>query len=214
MLPEDQIKGIKEQLIAQIDSTFPDDKKASAISQIESMDAEQLEQFLIQNNLINADGSSEGTEGKCIFCSLILGEIPSTKIGENEKAIAILELNPISKGHTIIIPKDHVEGKDNLVKEVFDLAKETAERIKKKFEAKDILIENGSMFGHEIINVLPVYDNETLQSPKKQSTPEELAKIKDELENTIFIEEKTEEVEEKPQEEINEENTWLPKRIP
>jgi hypothetical protein len=65
------------------------------------------------------------------------------------------------------------------------------------------------MFGHEIINILPIYTNETKDSPKKQSKPEELKQIADELSKA-----KEETTEEKPQEEINEKNTWLSKRIP
>ena len=103
MLPKPQIPQIKKQIISQIEKTFPADKKTSAINEINSMNDEQLEQFLIKNNLIKPDGSS--SQQQCIFCSIIFGDIPSTKIAENEKAIAILELNPISKAHTIIIPK-------------------------------------------------------------------------------------------------------------
>ncbi len=216
MLPEEQIKTIKEQLISQIDSTFPEDKKSAAISQIESMNAEQLEQFLIQNKFIKADEGSEETGGKCIFCSIVFGEIPSTKIGENEKAIAILELNPISKGHTIIIPKEHIKTTPELPKESLELAGEIGGRLKQKFGAKDVIIEPANMFGHEIINVLPVYDNETLQSPKKQSTPEELAELKKDLE-IIEVGDKPiqiDEVKKEPEPEINEKNTWLKERIP
>ena len=45
----------------------------------------------------------------CIFCKIIKGEIPSTKIYEDEKVIAILDLYPDSDCHTLIIPKKHFE---------------------------------------------------------------------------------------------------------
>ena len=60
------------------------------------MSAEQLEEFIKKNNLIQQDQ-------QCIFCSIIEGKMPSFKIAESDSAIAILEINPISKGHTIII---------------------------------------------------------------------------------------------------------------
>ena len=207
MLPEGQAEQIKKQLIEQINSTFPEDKKSAAISQIEIMNDEQLEEFLKQNNLVK-EGGNVGGEQKCVFCSIVFGDIPSTKIGENEKAIAILEINPISKAHTIIIPKEHVS-KENIPQEAFDLANEISEKIKNKFSPKNIIIETSNLFGHEIINILPVYDNETLASPKKQSKPEELLELQKEFET---IEEVVKE--EEPAEEINEKNTWLPKRIP
>jgi len=211
MLPRDQTEQLKNQLIEHINSTFPEDRKSSAIKQIESMNEEQFEEFLIQNNLINEgeNKKSISPEGKCIFCSLVFGDIPSTKIGENEKAIAVLELNPISKGHAIVIPKDHVTSTTNLPKEALKLAGEIGGKIKTKFFAKEIIIEPTNMFGHEIINIIPVYENENLDSPRTQSNPEELTKIKEELEN-----EKIEEVGEEPQKEINEKNTWLNPRLP
>ena len=67
MLPEGQSEQIKKQLIEQINLTFPDDKKSSAISQIKSMNDEQLEEFLKQNNLIK-DGDGARGEQKCVFC--------------------------------------------------------------------------------------------------------------------------------------------------
>jgi len=207
MLPADQIEPIKKQLFEQLDKTNLPNKEEIKKS-IEGMDAEQLEQFLKQNNLMQ-DGSDAPTGQQCIFCSLVFGDVPSTKVGENEKAIAILELNPISRGHTIVIPKDHISEAKNVPKEAFDLAEEISTKLKAKFKPKDITIASANLFGHEVINVLPVYSNETLESAKKQSTPEELAKLQKELEEVGVVEE-----EEKVVEEISEENTWLPKRIP
>ncbi|MHA1975472.1 MAG: HIT family protein [Candidatus Hodarchaeales archaeon] len=45
----------------------------------------------------------------CIFCKIIAGEMPSYKVYEDEKTIAILDINPIARGHTLIIPKVHSE---------------------------------------------------------------------------------------------------------
>ena len=43
----------------------------------------------------------------CIFCKIVRGEIPSAKVLENEKVLAFLDINPVSKGHTLVIPKIH-----------------------------------------------------------------------------------------------------------
>ncbi len=45
----------------------------------------------------------------CIFCKIIKGEIPSTRIYEDEKVYAFADINPILEGHTLIIPKRHSE---------------------------------------------------------------------------------------------------------
>jgi histidine triad (HIT) family protein len=43
----------------------------------------------------------------CIFCKIIRGEIPSAKILETDIVLAFLDINPVSKGHTLVIPKTH-----------------------------------------------------------------------------------------------------------
>ena len=98
------------------------------------MDDAQLEEFLIQNNLIKPDAEGNTPENytpeKCIFCSIIKGEIPSTKIDENDEAIAILEINPISKAHTLIIPKTHITTEEELT----ESHKALARRVYKKLQ--------------------------------------------------------------------------------
>lgn len=44
---------------------------------------------------------------ECIFCKIVKGEIPSFKVYEDEKVLAFEDINPISPGHTLIIPKRH-----------------------------------------------------------------------------------------------------------
>jgi diadenosine tetraphosphate (Ap4A) HIT family hydrolase len=215
MISKVQEQEIKKQLLEQIENTFPEEKKAEAREQLESLEGEAFEQFLIQNNLIKS--SSEAGNNKCVFCSIIDGEIPSTKIEETQKAVAILELNPISHAHAIIIPKEHISKEEDLSDEIRFFAKKIGEKIKQTFNPKEIIFFNANLFGHEIINVLPVYSNETKDSPRKKSSPEELEKIADELsrvtENKI-VEKKTEEKKEEINDEINEKNTWLPRRLP
>lgn len=45
----------------------------------------------------------------CIFCKIITGEIPSFKVYEDEKTLAFEDINPISPGHTLIVPKRHAK---------------------------------------------------------------------------------------------------------
>jgi histidine triad (HIT) family protein len=215
MISKIQEQEIKKQLLEQIEDNFPQEKKADARAQLESLEGEAFEQFLIQNNLIKS--SSEAGNNKCVFCSIIKGEIPSTKIEENEKAVAILELNPISHAHAIIIPKEHISKEEDLPDEIRFFAKKIGEKIKQTFNTKEIIFFNANLFGHEIINVLPVYSNETKNSQRNKSSPEKLKKISKELSKVKedkVVEKKIEEKKEQSKEEINEKNTWLPKRFP
>lgn len=212
MIEENQIKEIKEKLIQQIKTTFPEEKKESAINQIESMNKEQLEEFLIKNNLLKENGE-QPKEQQCIFCMINSGEIPSHKIGENEEAIATLEINPISKGHTIIIPKIHEQ--KEITDTIINLSNEISKKIKTKLQPKEIDIAESTLFGHKILNIIPVYENENINSPRTKAEKEELEQLQKELSKEIPEKnpekEKIEEIEKK---EINEQNTWLPKRIP
>lgn len=205
MLTPEQTEQIKKQIIQQIGTNFPEDKKAAAKSQIEAMNSEQLEEFLKQNKLIK-----EGTGQKCIFCSIVFGDIPSNKIEENDKAVAVLEINPVSKGHSLIIPREHVSSKENLPKEVFSLAEDVSKRIRDKLKPKKVDVSPSNLFGHEIVNVVPVYENETLESQRKPTNPEELFALQKLLEK-------------KPSKKVpkrtikkikSKEKLWLPKRIP
>jgi histidine triad (HIT) family protein len=45
----------------------------------------------------------------CIFCKIVKGEIPCTKVYEDEKVLAFADINPLTDGHTLIIPKNHAE---------------------------------------------------------------------------------------------------------
>jgi len=48
----------------------------------------------------------------CLFCSIISGDIPCHKIYEDESTFAFLDINPVSVGHTLIVPKAHAENLD------------------------------------------------------------------------------------------------------
>lgn len=49
------------------------------------------------------------TEAGCIFCAIAAGRMPCTKVYENDRMLAFLDIGPISDGHTLVIPKAHYE---------------------------------------------------------------------------------------------------------
>ena len=49
---------------------------------------------------------SGGMDG-CVFCKMVAGEIPATKVYEDEAVLAFLDIGPISDGHTLVIPRQH-----------------------------------------------------------------------------------------------------------
>lgn len=201
MLPEEQAEKIKEQLLEKLEKSNIENKEEVQES-IRAMDSSQLEAFLQQNKLIKSQNQDDQ---QCVFCSIIEGKIPSYKIDENKDAIAILEINPISNGHTLIIPKEHSQKTQKSIK--------FAEKIAKKLKIlkpKKIDITPSSLFGHEILNILPVYKDENLNSARKKTSEDELL----ELQKLLAKKPKTKAIRKPKTQKIKEQKLWLPKRIP
>ena len=58
----------------------------------------------------------------CIFCKIISGEIPSSKVYEDDKVLAFLDISQATKGHTLVIPKEHVRN-------ILEMSAENAETV-------------------------------------------------------------------------------------
>ena len=210
MLSQEESENIRKQLIKQVGENFPADKKSAAISQINEMSPEDLEDFIEKNN-IQQQGNSEG---KCIFCSIIFNEIPSYKIDENKSALAVLEINPISKGHVIIIPKEHSKEIKKTEKSLASIIKKLSKRIQSLFSPKEVKVSYSQMFGHSIINLLPIYENETMDSKRHKTESAQLEEMQ-----KIFLKEsktksKVEKISKPKAKIIKEKNLWLPRRLP
>ena len=200
MISEEQSREIKNQIIQHIESTFPEDKKDSAKQQVESMNSEKLEEFLEKNNLMRGSQNSVG-EG-CIFCLIASEKTQSHKIDGNKTMAAFLEINPVSKGHILIIPKKH---SDKTSKSTIAFAEKISRKIKSKLNPKKVITSSGNLFGHGIINVIPVYKNESLSSERYKAEKEELEEVQKILAKKIIRKPRTKKISEK---------IWLPKRIP
>lgn len=211
MITPEQTEIVKKQLIQHIEKSFPEDRRAFATEQIMTMNSDDLEEFLRKNKLMPSKDTSSKITG-CIFCSIIKGEINSYKIDENNKAIAVLEINPLSKGHVIIIPREHISSSEEVPASVFSLAKNVAKRLKARLKPKNTEISSSNILGHEIIGIIPVYGDE------KSSTrySEKLEELLDLQKMLVKTHKKT--PEKKAVKKINTEKTqekiWLPKRIP
>ncbi len=103
----------------------------------------------------------------CIFCKIINGEIPSYKIYEDDDVYAFLDINPVSCGHTLVVPKEHYcdifEIPDNLLSKINIVVKKLSSTIKEKLKCDgiNVLQNNGSCAGqtvfHYHVHIQPVY---------------------------------------------------------
>ncbi|MFB6282768.1 MAG: HIT family protein [Halobacteria archaeon] len=95
----------------------------------------------------------------CIFCKIVDGEIPSRTVYEDDEVIAFLDVNPLSRGHTLVVPKEHEASLDDLGDEVHDAVIETVHGIAPDVtEAVDapaynLGINNGPEAGQEVPHV-------------------------------------------------------------
>jgi histidine triad (HIT) family protein len=175
MLNEEQVQKIKNQLLKQLEN-FPEDKREEIKNKILSMTNEEIEQFVKENNLDYSNNPEEQKQ-KCIFCAIAEGKIKSYKIDENENYLAILELNPLSKGHTLIIPKKHTELKD-IEENALEFAKKVSENLVKKLKPKEIKLSKNEIMTHAILEIIPIFGDE---KEKKTATEEELQSLQNEL---------------------------------
>ena len=53
----------------------------------------------------------------CLFCKIVAGEIPSTKVYEDDKVLAFRDINPQAPVHILVIPKEHIGGVDEVTAE-------------------------------------------------------------------------------------------------
>jgi histidine triad (HIT) family protein len=183
----EQAGQVKEQLIAQIENSQMENKD-QVKEHLKNLNEEQLEDFLKQNNLQFQDGQLQQTDSKdqpqqqgtkCIFCSIIGNEMPSFRIAENTRAIAILELNPLAKGHVLILPKEHTTV-ETMPKSVLGLAQKISKKIKTKLKPEEVRIENSSFMNHAMMNVIPIYKDGKLEKYKAEE--DELKEIQKLLE--------------------------------
>jgi len=80
----------------------------------------------------------------CIFCKIIAGEIPCHKVFEDENFLAFLDINPVTPGHTLLIPKAHhqmmVDTPDELISKLYVKAKELMITIKDRLHADFVVL--------------------------------------------------------------------------
>ncbi|HOW36755.1 MAG TPA: HIT domain-containing protein [Candidatus Pacearchaeota archaeon] len=120
--------------------------------------------------------SQESENQNCVFCLIASEKLESYKISEIQEAIAVLELNPVSKGHTMVLPKEHLQLKEMKSKIVL-FAQKLAAQLKEKLNSKDIEIATVDFQGHGIINLIPVYNEENIESKRYKATLEELQEV-------------------------------------
>ncbi len=131
----------------------------------------------------------------CIFCKIAAGEIPSNTIYEDEDFRVILDLSPATKGHALILPKQHYadiyEIDEELAGKAMKLAKKLATHMTDKLSCDgfNILQNNREVAGQTVfhfhMHLIPRYrdakNNDILMWEHETFTPEEMTAIKEQI---------------------------------
>ena len=130
----------------------------------------------------------------CIFCKIAAGEIPSRKIYEDSDLIAIMDLNPTSKGHSLIIPKEHCTNIYDIDEDIAAKVMKTAKKLATKMtvalncDGFNLLQNNGETAGqtmfHFHMHLIPRYkdaDNNMLKFTSVSFSDEEMDSIRDQI---------------------------------
>ena len=109
----------------------------------------------------------------CIFCKIIEGKIPCTKVYEDKNVLAFLDISPVNKGHALVMPKKHFETlmdvDDNILCETMKTVKKLSKAIMKavKDDGINISINNhkaaGQLVPHLHIHIIPRFSNDGLK---------------------------------------------------
>jgi histidine triad (HIT) family protein len=125
----------------------------------------------------------------CVFCNIVAGKAKAYKIYEDELSICILDINPYTKGHCLVISKRHVQWWHELSDEenasLFKAAKVVANRMMENFHPDFIfLYARGKRIPHTHLLLIPTYSGDVLDRffnalENFQESPQELAKLRE-----------------------------------
>ena len=127
----------------------------------------------------------------CVFCAIAEAEIPSFKVYEDELVLAYLDINPFTKGHTLVIPKAHSTGlldtPDETLAAVLARVKKVAAHLKKALpcDGFNILQNNGAAAGQTVMHlhfhIVPRYGQEDITFTSHTGDMKELKALAERL---------------------------------
>ena len=119
----------------------------------------------------------------CIFCKIVNKEIPSEKIYESKNFLSFLDIQPVSHGHILIIPKKHIvwmqEADDKIISGIFKLSKKLMKSMKKGIKCDYVQLSvSGTDVPHFHIHLIPRYFKDGLSEwPTKNYEEGESSKV-------------------------------------
>jgi len=111
--------------------------------------------------------------GSCIFCKIIEGKIPCTKVYESSQVLAFLDMSPVNPGHTLVVPKKHsetiIDADEQTLCDLIKAIKKVSNAVMKavKADGLNIGINNykaaGQLVPHLHVHIMPRFENDGLK---------------------------------------------------
>ena len=130
-------------------------------------------------------------KNNCVFCAIAAGEIPSFKVYEDELVLAYLDINPFTRGHTLVIPKAHsanlLETDEATLAAVIARVRKVAAHLKAALpcDGFNILQNNGAAAGQTVMHlhfhIVPRYGSEPIAFESHAGNMDELKALADKL---------------------------------
>ena len=117
------------------------------------------------------------TDPDCLFCKIVAGDLPATIVAEDERTVAFMDINPATRGHTLVVPRNHAHDLTQIDPDDLAAVAHTAQRIAQTMEERlgahgiNLLNSCGApawqTVFHFHLHVIPRYNDDPLRLPWK-----------------------------------------------
>ncbi len=136
----------------------------------------------------------------CVFCKIVAGEIPSTRVCEDDAVLAFMDIGPIVRGHTLVIPKAHYESLTEMPQELLRRVADIVQRVAAaqigglKADGFNIHLADGAAAGQEVphvhFHVIPRFEDDGHRwnwAAKRYENPAEMKALADRIRGALGI---------------------------
>ena len=120
----------------------------------------------------------------CIFCKIIAGEIPASKVYEDEQVLAFLDISQVTPGHTLVVPKEHyrnlLEMDATSASQLFAQVPKVAQKVMKATKAAgmNIIANCEEIAGQTVFATVRTMTSKLILSPTNQTLTNSLKSLK------------------------------------
>lgn len=155
----------------------------------QNMSEEQLKALQEKIKNMSPEELKEFQKKQCIFCQIISGKIQSKKVYDDEKVVALLDINPANPGHVLLLTKEHYsimpQIPEDEIAHIFKIAKSLSNSMLRSIDAQgtNIIVANGVAAGqraqHFMAHVIPRKENDGVNFvlPQKPMSEQEIESV-------------------------------------